>query len=73
MSKKKLSFEEALKRLEEIVNQLEAGEIPLDQSIKTFEEGRELVTYCLAILDDAEKKVKKLEKGEDGGLQLSLL
>jgi exodeoxyribonuclease VII small subunit len=72
-TKKKQSFEEALQRLELIVSELESGNIPLDKSLKTFEEGRELISQCLAILDDAEKKIKKLDRSESGDLQLSLL
>ena len=71
MTKKKLSFEDALKRLEEIVSQLESGEISLDESLKAFEEGRELVGFCLNKLDEAEQKVKKLEVGKDGKVKLS--
>ena len=73
MAKKKKSFEEALRRLEDIVEQLEEGEIALENSIKYFEEGKELVQLCLKTLDNAEKKVKKLEVDEKGNTQLSLL
>ena len=71
--KKVLTFEDALNRLEEIVSQLETGEIVLDDSIKVFEEGSELVKFCLSKIDAAEKKVKKLEKDNKGDLQLKLL
>ncbi len=71
MSTKKLSFEEALERLEKIVNQLESGEITLDKSIEAFEEGQKLVTFCLKQLEQAENKVKKLTRGDDGQLQLN--
>lgn len=71
MTKKKLSFEDALKRLEEIVSQLESGEISLDESLKAFEEGRELVSFCLNKLDEAEQKVKKLEVDKDGKVKIS--
>lgn len=73
MPKKQKTFEEALDRLEEIVNLLEAGEISLDKSINAFEEGGQLVKFCIAQLDNAEKKVKKLEKNDDGKFQLDLL
>lgn len=73
MTKKKQSFEEALKRLEQIVTDLESGEITLEESIKSFEEGGELVKFCMKQLDEAEKRVKKLEKDENGQFQLSLL
>jgi len=67
------TFEAALQRLEEIVHKLESGEIPLDESIKNFEEGGFLVKFCLAQLEDAEKKVQKLVKNDDGNFQLELL
>ncbi|HGY56718.1 MAG TPA: exodeoxyribonuclease VII small subunit [Caldithrix abyssi] len=73
MTKKKLAFESALQRLEEIVNKLESGEIPLEESIKVFEEGEQLVRFCMDTLNEAEKKVKKLEKKDDGSFQLNLL
>lgn len=73
MTKKKVSFEEALNRLEEIVGQLEGGEISLEESMKTFEEGKELVKLCLHKLDDAEKKIVKLQKNKDGEFNLSAL
>ncbi len=73
MTKKKLAFESALQRLEEIVNKLESGEIPLEESIKVFEEGEQLVRFSMDTLNEAEKKVKKLEKKDDGSFQLNLL
>lgn len=59
-------FESALKRLEEIVGLLEKGELPLEESLKAFEEGVELVRFCTAKLNDAEKRVNLLVKTEDG-------
>ena len=56
----KISFEEALKRLEEIVGLLNSGNAPLDDSLALFEEGTALVRFCTARLDAAEKKVKIL-------------
>ena len=73
MTKKKLSFEQALNRLEEIVGQLEDGDIALEESMKTFEEGKDLVKLCLQKLDEAEKKILKLQKDKDGGFNLSEL
>jgi exodeoxyribonuclease VII small subunit len=70
---KKRTFESALERLGEIVEQLEGGEIALDESMKIFEEGGELVKYCLTQLEDAEKKVQKLKTNDKGELQLELL
>lgn len=61
----KMTFESALKRLEEIVMELESGEIPLDESIKVFEEGNKLIKFCLSKLDSAESRIKKLVKEGD--------
>ena len=66
MAKKKLSFEESMNRLEEIVAHLEKGDIPLQESIRYFEEGTGLLADCSAMLDEAEQVVVKLKKGNDG-------
>ena len=71
MATKKMTFEQALSRLEEIVSQLESGEITLDQSIKAFEEGQKLVQFCLQKLNEAETKVKKLTTDSEGNFNLS--
>lgn len=71
MSKKKMTFEDALTRLEELVQQLESGEAPLEESLKSFEEGKNLVKFCLNLLDKAEIKVKELEQTTSGEFQLS--
>ena len=60
MAVKKKSFEESMKRLEEIVSQLERGESSLDQSLKLFEEGTGLAAHCTQMLDQAEQKVRLL-------------
>jgi len=65
-NEKKKSFEESLTRLEEIVRHLENGDLPLNESIKLFEEGTGLVSDCTELLDKAEQKVVKLVKGPDG-------
>lgn len=59
---KKNNFESALKRLEEIVQRLEAGDLSLDESLKLFEEGIELSRLCTKKLSEAEAKVEKLVK-----------
>ena len=64
MDDKRPTYEEAVKRLEEIVKKLESGAAPLDESIALFSEGAELVTTCTAILDEAEQKVKILTESE---------
>lgn len=65
MADKKLSFEEALGRLDEIVRHLEKGDLPLSESLKLVEEGSGLLKDCSTMLDEAEQKVVKLKKGED--------
>ena len=60
------SFEAAMKRLEEIVRTMERGELPLEESLKLFEEGTALVRGCAKQLDEAEMKIVKLMKGPDG-------
>ena len=68
MAKKKISFEESVKRLDEIVKHLESGDLPLEESLALFEEGTELVASCNAMLDQAEQKVSVLRVGKDGSL-----
>ena len=60
MSKKELSFEKAMDRLEEIVASLENGECPLEESLKLFEEGVNLVKICNNKLETVEGSIKKL-------------
>lgn len=60
------SFETAMKRLEVIVRTMERGELPLEESLKLFEEGTALVRSCTKQLDEAEMKIVKLMKGPDG-------
>lgn len=61
-----LSFEAALKRLEEIVRQLESGEAPLDEAIKLYEEGDRLKRQCEARLKDAQMKIEQIQFDRDG-------
>ncbi len=68
MAEKKLTFEQAMARLEEIVAQMEAGEQPLDQSLALYEEGARLMKQCAAMLDKAEQKVTKLRTDAAGEL-----
>ena len=64
--KKKMDFERATARLEEIVSLLERGDAPLEQAMDLFEEGAKLLRACTAQLDQAEQKVALLTAGEDG-------
>ena len=72
MKQKKTSFEDSVKRLEEIVAHLEAGDLPLEQSLALFEEGTGLVKSCSKLLDEAEQKVLILRTGEDGDIREEL-
>lgn len=64
------SFEQCLKRLEKIVDTLETGSVPLEDSIKMYEEGVDLSKKCLTKLETAEIKIKKLSKDINGKLSL---
>ena len=66
MAEKKLTFEQSMARLEEIVSLLERGEAPLEDALALFEEGTGLMKKCSAMLDKAEQKVSLLIAGEDG-------
>ena len=59
-------FEEAMQRLEAIVQTLEQGELPLEASLKAFEEGMKLAKFCSEKLEEAEKKVSLLVQESDG-------
>lgn len=61
-----LSFEEALRSLEEIVTRLERGDVPLDQSITLYERGAELKKHCEARLNAAQMRVEAIRLSEDG-------
>ncbi len=62
-------FEDSLNKLEKIVSKLEEGEIPLEESLKLFEEGIRLSRLCSQKLDEVEKKVEILLRGKDGALE----
>ena len=68
MEIEKMSFEEALSKLEEIVKELEDENIALESSIEKFEMGVRLSSHCLAKLNKAEKKIEELTRSEDGKL-----
>ena len=69
MNRESQSFEQSLGRLEEIVKQMERGDVPLEQALALFEEGTGLVASCTKLLDEAELKVVQLTKGADGAPQ----
>ena len=63
-------FEQAMARLEAIVGELEKGDLPLDESLKIFEEGIRLSKNCLKVLEEAEHKVEVLVQDKNGKKQL---
>lgn len=69
MTDKKENFEVSVLRLEEIVKALERGEADLESSLALYEEGVGLVRKCGKMLDDAENKIKILQKNEKGELE----
>ena len=66
MTKKTITFEAAMERLEEITRLLESGSEGLDQSLKLYEEGVSLIRLCTQKLESAEQSVKVLQLREDG-------
>lgn len=66
MAAKKMTFEQQIARLEEIVSALERGDVQLADSLSLFEEGTKLIAACVKQLDQAEQQVTKLMKGPDG-------
>lgn len=62
----KKTFEQSMKQLEQIVAELEAGELPLEQAIKKFEEGMELSRFCSQKLEETERKITLLMQDGTG-------
>lgn len=62
---KKQTYEESMKALEDIVAKLENGDVPLDESLKLFEEGTKLAAFCSKALDNAEQKILTLSQAEE--------
>ncbi len=65
-----LDFEKSLEKLEKIVDELENGDLSLEKSIKTFEEGVKITKHCQSLLNKAELKIQKLLEKDDGSLTL---
>ncbi|MEK6324876.1 MAG: exodeoxyribonuclease VII small subunit [Acidobacteriota bacterium] len=63
------NFEASLEELEQIVRHLEAGDLPLDRSLELFEQGVRLSRECQKRLDEAERKVEILLRGNDGAFK----
>ena len=66
MNAKCRSFEESMQRLEQIVRAMERGDVPLEESLKLFQEGTALVQACGKLLDDAQLQVQKVLTAADG-------
>ncbi len=73
MSKRKLTFEDALKQLETLAEQIERGEIGLEESLEKYEEGMALARQCREILQSAERKIQTLQEKADGTLEVGEL
>ncbi|GAN32232.1 MAG: exodeoxyribonuclease VII small subunit [Candidatus Brocadia sp. AMX2] len=65
----KIKFEEALKGLEDIVERLEKGDLPLDETLSGYEDGIKLYKQCVVLLEGAEKKIQILVKDENGAFR----
>ena len=70
MPEKNKDFESSLKKLEEIVTELESGDLPLEKSIKAFEDGIKLTRHCQKLLTEADLKIEKLVDSDDGSFDL---
>ena len=66
MEQESKTYEQSMARLDAIVRQMEQGNVPLEESLKLFQEGTGLVQTCTQLLDQAELEVVKLMKGADG-------
>lgn len=66
MSKANKTFEESMTRLEQIVRAMERGDVALEESLKLFQEGTDLVRNCQKLLDDAQLQVRKIMTAPDG-------
>ena len=66
MNQQNKSFESSMQRLEQIVRTMERGDVPLEESLKLFQEGTELVRTCGKMLDDAQLQIQKVMTAPDG-------
>lgn len=64
----KTTFEQSMKKLEQIVQELESGDLPLEDAMKKFEEGIKLSSMCSEKLDETEKKITLLIEGQKGSV-----
>ncbi|MDO5545254.1 MAG: exodeoxyribonuclease VII small subunit [Eubacteriales bacterium] len=66
MNQENLTFEASMARLEQIVRAMERGDVALEESLKLFQEGTELVRNCQTLLDNAQLQIKKIMTAPDG-------
>jgi exodeoxyribonuclease VII small subunit len=66
MAKRKKTFEESLEELEQVVEKIESGDLPLDKCLDEYEKGIKLADFCARELDAAEKRIEKLKKTKTG-------
>lgn len=66
MNEKNMTFEQSMQRLEQIVRTMERGDAPLEESLKLFQEGTELVRNCNQLLENAQLQVRKIMTAPDG-------
>lgn len=66
MNKNNMTFEASMQRLEQIVRAMERGDVPLDESLKLFQEGTELVRNCEKLLSEAQLQIEKVMTAQDG-------
>ena len=66
MNEQNMTFEQSMQRLEQIVRAMERGDVPLEESLKLFHEGTDLVNRCGKLLDEAELQVKRIMTAPDG-------
>lgn len=70
MAERKVNLEEAMARLEEIVSQLEDEKLPLEKSLKLYEEGVKLASKCASELEAAKRKIQILQQGKNGDIEV---
>ena len=66
MSKESMNFEQSMARLEQIVRAMERGDVALEESLKLFQEGTQLVQQCSKLLDDAQLQIRQVMTAADG-------
>lgn len=71
MTKQKLTFEQSMARLEQIVAEIEQGQVSLEKSIERYAEGIDLIKHCRGVIERAEQKIQLLAKADGGELEVA--